>query len=79
MSKATDEAHDDKVIELGKAFVRAYNDWGITVKKFGAVSTEANEKYRVVLTVQKRLHKLQAQDRKRAKKLLGMDSDGAFS
>lgn len=65
MTRASDIAHDNKVFELGQSFVAAYNDWAKAVKEHGSMSHDAYEKLRIVENIQKRIKRMQAQDRRR--------------
>lgn len=67
MTQATDKTHDDKVFELGQAYVRTVHELRNIVKTLGATSHEVYEKLREVETIQRKLKQTQAQDRKRAK------------
>lgn len=78
MNKATDEAHDAKVFELGQAYVRAHNEWRAAIANHGPLSKEVADKWHTLTTIQNRLHRLQAQDRKRTRKRLGVDADRTY-
>ena len=71
MSAKTDTAHDDKVFELGQAYVRAHNEWHKALKQYGATSRESNEAFDIVLKIRDQIQRVQLGDKKRNKRMLG--------